>query len=289
MLQHRLPRVNARVLAGEVQAWRARRIAQAVLGAPADVVAYVDAVVARRADQVGAAVLDRLLDEAMLRLHPEERELEQLEALDRRHVTLDERTLNHTGIAEMVIRGDWADLDDFDRALSEVAAALARQGVAESLDVRRTMAVGVLADPARALALLDDEAAPRPRKHTVLYLHLSDLALLGLDPLAHDDRGRPLLEQVVRHWCGRTDTHLNLRPVLDLNAHHDGNGAHGGTEAYAVPDHLKEQVALRDRTCVFPWCTRSARRCDHDHITRSPAVGRPVLATWRRCADIITS
>lgn len=39
MLRHRLPLVWARVLAGEVPAWRARRIAQKVLGAPGDVCA----------------------------------------------------------------------------------------------------------------------------------------------------------------------------------------------------------------------------------------------------------
>jgi hypothetical protein len=28
---------------------------------------------------------------------------------------------------------------------------------------------------------------------------------------------------------------------------------------------LKNQVDLRDVTCVFPYCTRRAHRCDHDH------------------------
>ncbi|HYJ26259.1 MAG TPA: HNH endonuclease signature motif containing protein, partial [Nocardioides sp.] len=28
----------------------------------------------------------------------------------------------------------------------------------------------------------------------------------------------------------------------------------------------REQVILRDRTCVFPWCTRPARGCDLDHV-----------------------
>ena len=28
----------------------------------------------------------------------------------------------------------------------------------------------------------------------------------------------------------------------------------------------RDQIVLRDRTCVFPWCTRPARTaCDHDH------------------------
>ncbi len=46
-----------------------------------------------------------------------------------------------------------------------------------------------------------------------------------------------------------------------------------------MPDRIREQVALRDRTCVFPWCTRPARRCDIDHIEpfdhHAAAEGRP--------------
>ena len=41
------PELWARVRAGQVEAWRARRIAQAVLGAPADVAAHLDTTVAR--------------------------------------------------------------------------------------------------------------------------------------------------------------------------------------------------------------------------------------------------
>ncbi|HEX5916841.1 MAG TPA: HNH endonuclease signature motif containing protein, partial [Nocardioides sp.] len=51
------------------------------------------------------------------------------------------------------------------------------------------------------------------------------------------------------------------------------------TDAYAVPDRTREQVILRDRTCVFPWCTRPARRCDIDHVIPhdpdAQAEGRP--------------
>ncbi|NPC43708.1 HNH endonuclease signature motif containing protein [Nocardioides sp. zg-1230] len=38
-------------------------------------------------------------------------------------------------------------------------------------------------------------------------------------------------------------------------------------------------MVLRDRTCVFPWCTRPARRCDIDHVIPhdpdAAAEGRP--------------
>ena len=50
-----------------------------------------------------------------------------------------------------------------------------------------------------------------------------------------------------------------MKPVVDLNEHIHVDG-------YEVPDRLREQVILRDHTCVFPWCTRPARRGDVDHI-----------------------
>jgi hypothetical protein len=31
-----------------------------------------------------------------------------------------------------------------------------------------------------------------------------------------------------------------------------------------------EQVAERDHSCVFPWCTRPARGCDTDHVIAWP-------------------
>ena len=83
VLRHRLPQVWERVLAHGVPVWRARRIAQAVRGKPDDVVAHLDSAVAAVAEKVGPVILDRLIDEAMMRLYPEEREQAQLEALDR--------------------------------------------------------------------------------------------------------------------------------------------------------------------------------------------------------------
>ena len=50
-----------------------------------------------------------------------------------------------------------------------------------------------------------------------------------------------------------------VKPVIDLAAHHH-------VDAYEVPDRIAEQSTLINHTCVFPWCTRSARSCDSDHI-----------------------
>ena len=63
-----------------------------------------------------------------------------------------------------------------------------------------------------------------------------------------------------------------IKPVIDLNAHLTAPG-------YDIPDRIREHVVLRDRTCVFPWCTRPARGCDIDHVIAydhdAAAEGRP--------------
>ena len=80
-----------------------------------------------------------------------------------------------------------------------------------------------------------------------------------------------LLDQV-KDWCGDSRTKVTVKPVIDLNAQLS-------TPAYEVPDRIREQVILRDRTCVFPWCTRPARGCDIDHVIAhdhdAEAEGRP--------------
>jgi len=288
-LRHRLPRIWARLLDGDLPAWRARRIAQTAHGAPPDVAAYLDQHLAGVAHRVGVVVLDRLLDEAMLRLHPEERELAQFERLEARHVRVYADQPGHTGIVDIAIRADLKDAYDFDATLAQVAAALAADGCAESLDVRRSMAIGVLADPEGALDLLtthtqeptdaervtdtartdpaagSGEPRPRrtPRKRVALVVHLSAEAVTGWEPVGRCETGggagAPVLVQQVRDWCGRPDTQVTVQPVIDL-------ADQVAVTAYEVPDRLRTRLSLRDHTCVFPWCTRAARACDSDHI-----------------------
>jgi hypothetical protein len=104
----------------------------------------------------------------------------------------------------------------------------------------------------------------------VLYVHLSEDAL-GLDKLDRRSDGLPARLEAgdtpvtagqVRDWC-HTAGSITVKPVLDPwnPAHHDP------VDSPAVPDRHAELVAVRDRTCVFPWCTRTARRCDCDHVT----------------------
>jgi hypothetical protein len=272
VLRHRMPHVWERMLDHEIPVWRARRIAQAIAGKPEDVAADLDEAIAPVAEKVGPVTLDRLIGEAMMRLYPEQVELARLEALETRHATLHESSLTAAGVGETTIRADWKDLTDFDETLSQVAARLAEEDAAadrqpESLDVRRSRAVGVLADPEAAAALLARRPKPKPRRHTTLFVHLSLEAIRGLEVVGRNETtGRPVLEQQVRDWCGRTDTHLTVVPVVDL-------ADHAGVDRYEVGDRLRTRVSLLHPVCVFPWCSRPARRCDADHVIAHAAGG----------------
>lgn len=276
VVRHRLPLLWRQVLAGHVEPSRARMVARAICGRPRDVSDFVDIEVARIAHKIGMVALEKKIDEAMLRLYPEQREAEQLAALDRRFVRLDEASINHTGVADLAIRGDWKDLFDFDRTIGRVATALATEDAdrgrpADSLDVRRSRAVGVLADPAAALALLSGADAPTPTKRADVVLHITDANLAGLDPVARNaTRDCAVLDELVRDWCGRSDTAITIQPVIDLADHDE-------TRSYTIKARTQVRADLIAGHCVFPWCTKPARSCDHDHVVpfnhADPAAG----------------
>jgi hypothetical protein len=277
-LRHRLPRLWARAMqagtpvstgstgsTGGLQSWRARRIADLTINQPDDVVAVVDATLAPLAHKVGPVTVNRLLDETLMRLDPEEHEIDRVMALETRHVTVRPQVAP-IGLGYLEADADLKDLLEFSDTLTAIAGVLADQGSGESLDVRRSLALGVLADPHHAVELLDlPSVRPpvrpgRPRKQLVLYVHLSEEAITGTEPVGRCERpNTALLAEQIRDWCSRSDTHVRVQPVIDLNEHHR-------VEQYEIPDRLSTQVNLRDTHCVFPWCTRPARACDLDHI-----------------------
>jgi hypothetical protein len=297
-LRQRLPRCWAALCAGKVQAWRVCRIAKVTLTRPDDVAAFIDARVAPIAHKVGVVKLDKILDEAMLRLYPEQRELEQQEALDARFVRLLDH-ITHNGVAELQIRADLADALDFEGAIAAIAHCLGVEGDTDPLQVRRSKAIGILADPETAARYLSgvvsseqtsdettgvatDEAAvdttgdeagdaadrPRaptkpaptkPRRELVIHVHVSEAAVRGFDPVGRLERGdQPVTIELIREWCGRTDNHVTVLPIRDL-------ADHIRVDRYEASDPLVSQVEELHLTCVFPWCNRPARRCDKDH------------------------
>ena len=144
-LRYRLPRVWARVVKGDLPAWRARRIARATIILSVEGAAYVDFHVAHTAHRVGPAQVDRLVEEAIGRFMPEEAERRRRQAADGRSFTIDTRQPSLTGTSAVYGELDLADALDLDAAVAAGAQALKDLGSTESLDVRRATAVGDLA------------------------------------------------------------------------------------------------------------------------------------------------
>jgi len=267
-LHHRLPRLWARVMKGDLPVWRARRISQATRRLTKEGAAWVDAQVAPFAHKIGPAQTDRLVATAIARFDPELAERERESAADRRCFDVDHWQVSFAGTSRVYGELDLADALDLDAAVAAGADALARLGSTESLDVRRAQAVG---DLARRQVALDfphrddhESAEPAPRRRTrqvVVYVHLSEAAIGGRDPVARVENAggvRLITAQQVREWCGHRDAEVVVNPVIDLTQH-------VGVDAYEVPAQLAERTTLTHPTCLFPWCSRPARRCDKDH------------------------
>jgi hypothetical protein len=301
-LRHRLPRLWALVQSGRVPAWRARSVAEATIHAtPAltkDAARWVDAQVAAVAGKIGPAQLDRLVAETIKRFElaepdpaadPEDGYL----SVDPRHATLNDRDVHYAGTMHFEADLDIADALDLDGALRHGAEMQKALGSAESLDVRRAKALGDLARTQTALDLhtqgttdsRGQDGLPAARE-VVLNVHFDVTPVQDSDdegdstvvrtvfgPTGRlEERQKLVLLDQVKAWCADSRTKITIKPVIDLNAELSAPG-------YDIPDRIREQVALRDRTCVFPWCTRPARGADVDHIDEydhdAEAEGRP--------------
>ncbi|GAB3023550.1 hypothetical protein GCM10011376_34840 [Nocardioides flavus (ex Wang et al. 2016)] len=287
-LRHRLPRLWAQVHAGAVPAWRARSVAETTIHTnPAltrEAAGFVDAQVAAVAGRIGPAQLDRLVAESITRYDlatadptadPEDGYL----SVDPRHVTVHDDDVHFAGTMRIEAEVDLADALDFNRAVAHGAETLKALGSTESLDARRAKALGNLARTQTALDLAgpgtDSEDLP-PAREVVIHAHFDaslsgDTTVFGPTGRMENSQRLVLLEQI-EAWCGDSRTKVTVKPVIDLSTPLTAQG-------YDIPDRIREQIILRDRTCVFPNCGRPARGCDIDHIVpwdeHAEAEGRP--------------
>jgi hypothetical protein len=296
-LRHRLPRLWAQVHAGQVPAWRARAVADTTIhSSPAltrEAAGFVDAQVAAVAGRIGTAQLDRLVAETIKRYDlatadPTQDPEDGYLAVDPRHVTVNTDDVHYAGTLRIEAEVDIADALDLDRAVAHHAATQKALGSELPLDARRAKALGELARTQTALDLAfqdgavidggDDESSDNlpAAREVVIHAHF-DASLSGertvFGPTGRMENGQRLvLLDQIRSWCADTRTKVTVKPVIDLSAQLTAQG-------YDIPDRIREQIKLRDRTCVFPWCTRPARGCDVDHVVEydhdAEAEGRP--------------
>ena len=227
----------------------------------------MDRHVAHVAHKIGPVQLERLVDEAIATFMPDLAEERRLAKADGRYFTVEQQQISYAGTAAVHGELDLADALDLEQAVAGLAAQLKELGSEDSLNVRRAAAVGELARHQLALALTDSRWLRRalrarletttPKRQVVLYVHLAAAALEGVGTARLEQGNQLVTAGQVRDWCG-TAGKITVKPVLDLEAHDP-------VDTDVVPDRHAEVTAVRDKTCVFPWCTRSARRCDTDH------------------------
>ena len=261
-LRYRLPKVWARVVGGDLVAWKARRIARAAMVLSVEAVAYVDQHVAPVAHKIRVAGLDRTIAAAIAHYMPEETERRRQAAADGRCFNVGKPESGLKGVADVWGALDAADALDLDAAVAAGAEALKDLGSTESLDVRRSRAVAGLARRQLAfdLNVAEPTATTRKPRQVVLHVHLAEAAIHGEGGIGRMENHRsPVTAEQIRQWCANPDAQVVVKPVIDLAEHHH-------VEGYEVPARIAEQAVLINSTCVFPWCTRSARSCDSDHI-----------------------
>jgi hypothetical protein len=262
-VRYRLPLIWHRVAKGQLAFWRAGRIAHHTLSLPAAGAAQVDRQLAPVAHKVGVAHTERLCEEALNRYAPEEAEEKRQAAADNRRVDINTGDAGTLGTGNVNATLDTADALDLETAVAQGAAELKAAGCAESLDVRRSMALEEMARRQLGLDLnYGGEGGPlvKPRQVQV-NVHVRDQQQGRCDTTRS-----PITVDQVKGWCTNPDTQVVIREVRDLNGHIR-------VDQYEVPDRLADQVSERDGACVFPWCTRPAPRCDKDHCVPHHAGG----------------
>ncbi len=129
------------------------------------------------AHKVGVVHTERLCQEALDQFDPQEAEARRLAAAEARHVDVPTRDAGRTGTVEVAALVDLADALDLETAVAQAAAELKAAGSTESLDVRRSMALGVIARHylGDALNTGRSEAGPlvKPRQ-VAINVHLRD-------------------------------------------------------------------------------------------------------------------
>ncbi|MBZ5733319.1 HNH endonuclease [Nocardioides sp. TRM66260-LWL] len=277
----RLPRVWARLLRGELAVWQVRRIAEDTIPLSQEAAALVDARIAAYAHQVSRTQIGNICRLAQEQTDPGDAVLRKAREAEHRRFDVWLGQTGFDGTVDVSAILDQPDAADLERAIAALAEQLKKAGSEETLSVRRAKAAGMLARGEKALPLetgggSEGAAAsatqPRPR-HLTLYVHLSVDAVTGaLGDVARSEASRsPIAIDVIRSWCQTAGTSVTVRPILDV-------AAERYSDTYEVPDLIREQIILRDHTCVFPYCQRPARACDADHV-RSYESGGPTASS----------
>src|SRR5215212_9260418 len=153
-LRHRLPELWQLILAGAVPAWRARKVALATRHLSRDSAMQVDAAVAPSIVGLPWGRFETLMHAKIIEADPQAAE-ERAKIWEAERFVRAGRT-GQTGLKLLIARANAGDVIWFMAMVNRLAEILRLRGDFDSADVRRSKAIGVLAQPAVALQLLWD-------------------------------------------------------------------------------------------------------------------------------------
>ncbi|NPD05588.1 HNH endonuclease [Nocardioides sp. zg-1308] len=295
-LAHRLPRLWELVRALRVPAHLGREAARESRDLSLAAAARADRLLVWQPRRLNPHRVGVLVHEARLYADPDRAFADHDAALASRRVEVHHEH-GAPGTSEVFMTLDTDDAIAFDRTVSTMAATMRSLGHPGELGPRRAHAVGLLADPQKALDLLAVDpadpdrpdpdtdpsvvlaedlahASPTPfggvghgAREAVVVLHVTDRDLLAVGtpdtsyPTAGGGRCPELGSLLVgrlRTWLLAADK-VTVKPVLDP-------ATMTSVDQHDPPAAMVEAVRLRDGTCVFPRCSRPSRSCDLDHI-----------------------
>ena len=152
-LRHRLPLIWAAARAGQVPAYQARMIAKATRHLTVEQAAVVDARIAPSLGALPWGRVQTLLDAAIVEADPADAEQRAADAAQERFVRLGRKS-EHGPLKLIIARAAAGDAIWFKVTIDRIADILGKQGDTDTVEVRRSKAIGILAQPALALQLL---------------------------------------------------------------------------------------------------------------------------------------
>src|SRR4051812_38507121 len=123
-LCHRLPRTWGRVLAGEVVAWKARKVAQQTRNLPMEAALFVDRALASVLHRCSFAQIERTVEAARAEFDPAAAEQRRRAAAEERHFDVHVRQVSSTGLVAVEGMLDLADALTLQETITAKAATL---------------------------------------------------------------------------------------------------------------------------------------------------------------------
>ncbi len=281
-LEARHPATWEAAATGRLEAWVARKLADATTELSAEKAAWVDAQIAEVVGTLSPGRLLALVEARVVEADQDLADRKAAAAATRRGVWLGRE--NQHGTRGLFAYGDAAQVARVHGTLDHMAHLLRDHCpdlAEESIDQLRARALGLLASPMAALKLMigagehdlpevvaeaiRQTSPTKYRPRTTCYVHLAPDALAGQGVARAEELGvltRQQLIDLVGH------EHISLKPVIDLNED-------VAADCYEVPAEISDRLHLARPADCFPFGQSLSRRQDQDHTIRYQSNGPP--------------